>query len=58
MQLNLMVTPPDIAPDQGKENIVAVTAAFDSGTPARIRNVRADDRPAVMERPAFDRVVA
>jgi hypothetical protein len=37
--------------------IVAVTAAFDARTLARLREVRGDDHPAIVEQPAVDRRV-
>jgi acyl-homoserine lactone synthase len=46
--------PLGIPKDNGKESIVAVTAAFDRRTLARLRETRGDDRPAITHRPAFD----
>ena len=55
MQLHFMVTPLGIPQDIGKQSIVAVTAAFDKRTRARLRETRGDDWPASMEQPVFDR---
>ena len=44
--------------DDGKESIVAVTAAIDARTLARLRDVRADERPAIVEQPDVERRVA
>jgi acyl-homoserine lactone synthase len=57
VQLHFRVTPLGIPQDDGKDSIVAVTAAFDVRTLARLRHVRGDDRPAIIERPAVDRRV-
>jgi acyl-homoserine lactone synthase len=57
VQLHFMVTPLGIPKDNGKESIVAVTAAFDRRTLARLRETRGDDRPAITAQPAFDRRV-
>jgi acyl-homoserine lactone synthase len=57
VQLHFKVTPLGIPQDDGKDGIVAVTAAFDARTLARLRDVRGDDRPAIVEQPAVDRRV-
>jgi acyl-homoserine lactone synthase len=57
VQLHFMVMPLGIPKDNGKESIVAVTAAFDRRTLARLRETRGDDRPAITHQPAFDRRV-
>ena len=55
VQLHFRVTPLGIPQEAGKDSIVAVTAAFDARTLARLRNVRGDDRPAIVEQPVTDR---
>jgi acyl-homoserine lactone synthase len=55
VQLHFMVTPLGIPKDDGKESIVAVTAAFDRRTLARLRETRGDDRPAITHQPALYR---
>jgi acyl-homoserine lactone synthase len=57
VQLHFRVTPLGIPQEAGKDSIVAVTAAFDARTLARLRNVRGDDRPAIVEQPVTDRRV-
>jgi acyl-homoserine lactone synthase len=57
VQLHFRVTPLGIPQEDGKDSIVAVTAAFDARTLARLRQVRGDDRPAIVEQPAADRLV-
>jgi acyl-homoserine lactone synthase len=51
VQLHFRVTPLGIPQEDGKDSIVAVTAAFDARTLARLRDVRGDDRPAIVEQP-------
>jgi acyl-homoserine lactone synthase len=55
VQLHFRVTPLGIPQDAGKESIVAVTAAFDARTLARLRSVRGDNRPAIVQQPVIDR---
>jgi acyl-homoserine lactone synthase len=57
VQLHFRVTPLGIPQEDGKDSIVAVTAAFDARTLARLRHVRGDDRPAIVEQPVADRRV-
>jgi acyl-homoserine lactone synthase len=57
VQLHFRVTPLGIPQEDGKDSIVAVTAAFDARTLARLRHVRGDDRPAIVEQPTADRLV-
>jgi acyl-homoserine lactone synthase len=57
VQLHFRVTPLGIPQEAGKDSIVAVTAAFDARTLARLRCVRGDDRPAIVEQPVTDRRV-
>jgi acyl-homoserine lactone synthase len=57
VQLHFRVTPLGIPQEAGKDSIVAVTAAFDARTLARLRCVRGDDRPAIVEQPVADRRV-
>jgi acyl-homoserine lactone synthase len=52
VQLHFRVTPLGIPQEDGKDSIVAVTAAFDARTLARLRDVRGDDRAAIIEQPA------
>jgi acyl-homoserine lactone synthase len=54
VQLHFRVTPLGIPQQLGKDSIVAVTAAFDHRTLKRLREVRGDDRRAIIESPAFD----
>jgi acyl-homoserine lactone synthase len=58
VQLHFKVTPLGIPQDEGKDSIVAVTAAFDARTLARLRDVRGDVRLAIVEQPAIDRRTA
>ena len=51
----LRVTPLGIPLETGKDSIVAVTAAFDARTLARLRHVRGDNRPAIVAQPVADR---
>lgn len=55
VQLHFMVTPLGIPKEAGKDSIVAVTAAFDRRTLARLHQTRGDDRPAIIEQPAIGR---
>ncbi|MGA2053964.1 MAG: acyl-homoserine-lactone synthase [Bradyrhizobium sp.] len=55
VQLHFRVTPLGIPREDGKDSIVAVTAAFDARTLARLRQVRGDDRLAIVEQPTADR---
>jgi acyl-homoserine lactone synthase len=55
VQLHFRVTPLGIPQEAGKDSIVAVTAAFDARTLARLRCVRGDDRTAIVEQPVADR---
>lgn len=48
VQLHFRVTPLGIPRDIGKDSIVAVTAAFDERTLARLREVRGDKRSALV----------
>jgi acyl-homoserine lactone synthase len=57
VQLHFRVTPLGIPQEDGKDSIVAVTAAFDARTLARLRHVRGDDRAAIVEQPTADRLV-
>jgi acyl-homoserine lactone synthase len=57
VQLHFRVTPLGIPQKAGKDSIVAVTAAFDARTLARLRDVRGDNRRAIIEQPAIDRRV-
>jgi len=57
VQLHFRVTPLGIPQEAGKDSIVAVTAAFDARTLARLRYVRGDDRRAIVEQPVTDRRV-
>ena len=57
VQLHFRVTPLGIPQEDGKDSIVAVTAAFDARTLARLRHVRGDDRSAIVEQPTADRLV-
>jgi acyl-homoserine lactone synthase len=59
LQLHFKVTPLGFPQDDkhSKDSIVAVTAAFDVRTLARLRSVRGDELPAIVERPAVDRRV-
>ncbi|MBU6464188.1 MAG: GNAT family N-acetyltransferase [Bradyrhizobium sp.] len=57
VQLHFRVTPLGIPQKAGKDSIVAVTAAFDSRTLARLRDVRGDNRRAITVQPAIDRRV-
>jgi acyl-homoserine lactone synthase len=55
VQLHFRVTPLGIPDETRKDPILAVTAAFDSRTLARMRQVRGDDRRAIIEQPAIVR---
>ncbi len=55
VQLHFRVTPLGIPQEFDKDSIVAVTAAFDARTLARLRSVRGDGRPAIVAQPAADR---
>jgi acyl-homoserine lactone synthase len=55
VQLHFRVTPLGIPQQIGKESIVAVTAAFDHRTLARLRETRGDDREVIVEAPALER---
>jgi len=55
VQLHFRVTPLGIPQEAGKESIVAVTAAFDARTLARLRSVRGDNQPAIVQQPVIDR---
>jgi acyl-homoserine lactone synthase len=55
VQLHFRVTPLGIPMETGKDSIVAVTAAFDSRTLARLRHVRGDSRPAIVAQPMAER---
>jgi acyl-homoserine lactone synthase len=55
VQLHFRVTPLGIPHQNGKDSIVAVTAAFDKRTLARLREIRGDDRPAITDQPALAR---
>jgi acyl-homoserine lactone synthase len=57
VQLHFRVTPLGIPQEAGKDSIVAVTAAFDARTLVRLRDVRGDDRQAIVEQPVTDRRV-
>jgi acyl-homoserine lactone synthase len=57
VQLHFRVTPLGIPQKAGKDSIVAVTAAFDARTLARLRDVRGDNRRAIEVQPAIDRRV-
>lgn len=57
VQLHFRVTPLGIPQKAGKDSIVAVTAAFDARTLARLRDVRGDNRRAISVQPAMDRRV-
>lgn len=57
VQLHFRVTPLGIPQKAGKDSIVAVTAAFDARTLARLRDVRGDNRKAITVQPAIDRRV-
>jgi acyl-homoserine lactone synthase len=57
VQLHFRVTPLGIPQEAGKDSIVAVTAAFDARTLARLRDIRGDDRQAIVEQPLTDRRV-
>jgi acyl-homoserine lactone synthase len=57
VQLHFRVTPLGIPQEAGKDSIVAVTAAFDARTLARLRFIRGDNRPAIVEQPVTDRRV-
>jgi acyl-homoserine lactone synthase len=57
VQLHFRVTPLGIPQEDGKDSIVAVTAAFDARTLARLRHVRGDNRLAIVEQPRADRLV-
>ncbi len=52
VQLHFMVTPLGIPKQNGKDTIVAVTAAFDERTLARLRETRGDGRLAIVDQPA------
>jgi acyl-homoserine lactone synthase len=51
VQLHFMVTPLGIPQKNGKDTIVAVTAAFDERTLARLHETRGDDQPAIIDQP-------
>jgi acyl-homoserine lactone synthase len=55
VQLHFRVAPLGIPQEVGKESVVAVTAAFDARTLARLRCVRGDNQPAIVSRPVVDR---
>lgn len=55
VQLHFRVTPLGIPQQAGKDSIVAVTAAFDARTLARLREIRGDDRSAIADRSAIKR---
>ena len=55
VQLHFRVTPLGIPQEIDKDSIVAVTAAFDARTLARLRSVRGDSRPAIVAQPVADR---
>jgi len=55
VQLHFRVTPLGIPQEVGKDSIVAVTAAFDARTLARLRHVRGNDLPAIVEQPVTER---
>jgi acyl-homoserine lactone synthase len=55
VQLHFRVTPLGIPVETGKDSIVAVTAAFDARTLARLRHVRGDNRPAIVAQPMAER---
>ena len=54
VQLHFRVAPLGIPLETGKDSIVAVTAAFDPRTLARLRSVRGDNGPAIVARPVAD----
>jgi acyl-homoserine lactone synthase len=55
VQLHFRVTPLGIPQQMGKDSIVAVTAAFDRRTLARLRETRGDDREVIVESPSLAR---
>ena len=55
VQLHFRVTPLGIPQQTGKDSIVAVTAAFDTRTLARLRHTRGDDRSALAYQPSVNR---
>lgn len=57
VQLHFRVAPLGIPHEVGKESTVAVTAAFDARTLARLREVRGDRRNVVVARPQTNRLM-
>jgi acyl-homoserine lactone synthase len=55
VQLHFRITPLGIPQEIDEESVVAVTAAFDARTLARLRSVRGDSRPAIVAQPIAER---
>jgi acyl-homoserine lactone synthase len=53
VQLHFRVTPLGIPQQVGRDSVVAVTAAFDRRTLARLQETRGDVRPAITDCPAI-----
>jgi acyl-homoserine lactone synthase len=53
VQLHFRVTPLGIPQQVGRDSVVAVTAAFDRRTLAKLQETRGDSRPAIADCPAI-----